>query len=150
MISDYKLTDNSVVEEALNGYPASEWLANSSNFAQYRDEYISYCHYEDLRETEGQYRTPEEANIRVGNISPQSWSVRIPCWAAENGSKLVRIPRGQDVPDLPLPDGVTHVTLVKILKNITGTTIASSGIGQDVLADDAEHEFRTKFKHDIV
>ncbi|CAL2276807.1 unnamed protein product [Prunus armeniaca] len=41
-------------------------------------------------------------------------------------------------------------SLEEILKNITRTTIASSGIGQDVLADDAEHEFRTKFKHDIV
>ncbi|KAI5343074.1 hypothetical protein L3X38_010950 [Prunus dulcis] len=38
---------------------------------------------------------------------------------------------------------------IEILKNTSGTTIASLGIGQDVLVDDAEHEFRTKFKHDI-
>ncbi|BBH00695.1 RING/U-box superfamily protein [Prunus dulcis] len=80
----------------------------------------------------------------VGNISPQLWSVRIPCWAAENGSKLVRIPRGQDSLDLPLPAGVTHAKL----KNTSGTTIGSSGIGEDVIDDDAEHEFRTKFKAD--
>ncbi|KAL6270591.1 hypothetical protein ACE6H2_027502 [Prunus campanulata] len=57
-----------------------------------------------------QHRTPEGANIRVGNISPQAWSMRIPSWGADNGSKLVRIPRGQDSVNLPLPDGVTHVT----------------------------------------
>ncbi|BFG42026.1 hypothetical protein CerSpe_283000 [Prunus speciosa] len=57
-----------------------------------------------------QHRTPEGANIRVGNISPQAWSVGIPSWGADNGSKLMRIPRGQDSADLPLPDGVTHVT----------------------------------------
>ncbi|CAL9028803.1 unnamed protein product [Prunus brigantina] len=183
MFSDYKLTNELEVEEALNGYPASELLANSSDYAQYKDEYIRYRHYEDLLEAEGQHRTPEGANMRVGNISPQPWSMRIPCWAAENGSKLVRIPRGQDSLDLPLPDGVTHVTAeaateilernaglnavlfstsleasieirrlrqeIEILKNTSGTTIASSSIGQDVLADDAKHEFRTKFKHDI-
>ncbi|XP_020418002.1 uncharacterized protein LOC109948712 [Prunus persica] len=173
MLSDYKLTDESEVREALNGYPSSEWLANSSDYAHYRYEYIRYRHYEDLREAEGQDRNLEGANIRVGNISPQPWSVRIPCWAAENGSKLVRIPRGQDSLDLPLPAGVTHVTAeatteilelnaglnavlfstsleasieirrlrqeIEILKNTSGTTIASSGIGEDVLADDAEH-----------
>ncbi|KAI5316796.1 hypothetical protein L3X38_036503 [Prunus dulcis] len=164
MLSDYNLTDESEVREALNGYPASEWLANSSNYAHYRDEYIRYRHYEDLREA--------------------PWSVRIPCWEAENGSKLVRIPRGQDSLDLPLPAGVTHVTAeaateilqlnaglnavlfstsleasieisrlrqeIEILNNTSGTTIASSGIGEDVLADDAEHEFRTKFKADHI
>ncbi|XP_021802188.1 uncharacterized protein LOC110746290 [Prunus avium] len=177
MLSDYKLTDESEVEEALNRYPASEWLANSSDYAQYRDEYIRYRHYEDLREAEGQHR-------RVGNISPQALLVRIPSWAADNGSKLVRIPRGQDSVDLPLPDGETHVTAeaateilelnaglnailfstsleasieirrlqqeIEILKNTKGTTIASEDIGQDVLADDAVHEFRSKFKHDRV
>ncbi|XP_034197633.1 uncharacterized protein LOC117613095 [Prunus dulcis] len=184
MLSDYKLTDEAEVREALNGYPASEWLANSSNYGHYRDEYIRYRHYEDLREAEGEDRNLVGANIRVGNISPQPWSVRIPCWAAENGSKLVRIPRGQDSLDLPLPAGVTHVTAeaateilelnarlnavlfstsleasieisrlrqeIEKLKNTSGTTIASSGIGEDVLDDDAEHEFRTKFKADHI
>ncbi|KAH0991036.1 hypothetical protein GBA52_002519 [Prunus armeniaca] len=37
----------------------------------------------------------------------------------------------------------------EILKNTSGTTIASSDIGQHVLDDDAEHEFCTKFKYDI-
>ncbi|CAL2240491.1 unnamed protein product [Prunus armeniaca] len=50
MLSDYKLTNESEVMEALNGYPASEWLANSSDYAKYKDEYISYRHYEDLHE----------------------------------------------------------------------------------------------------
>ena len=50
MLSDYKLNDEAEVREALNGYPASEWLANSSNYGHYRDEYIRYRHYEDLRE----------------------------------------------------------------------------------------------------
>ncbi|CAL8149313.1 unnamed protein product [Prunus armeniaca] len=111
------------------------------------------------------------------------WSARIPYWAAENESKLVRIPRGQDSPDLPLLDGVTHVTPeaatelldliaglnvvlfstaleasveirrlrqeIEKLKNTSGTTIASSGLVQHVVDDDVEHEFRTKFKHDI-
>ncbi|BBG93376.1 nucleosome assembly protein 1 [Prunus dulcis] len=36
------------------------------------------------------------------------------------------------------------------LKNTSGTTIGSSGIGEDVIDDDAEHEFRTKFKADHV
>ncbi|BBH01103.1 hypothetical protein Prudu_011265 [Prunus dulcis] len=184
MLSDYKLNDEAEVREALNGYPASEWLANSSNYGHYRDEYIRYRHYEDLREAEGEDRNLGGAKIRVGNISPQPWSVRIPCWAAENGSKLVRIPRGQDSLDLPLPAGVTHVTAeaateilelnaglnavlfstsleasIEIsrlrqenakLKNTSGTTIGSSGIGEDVIDDDAEHEFRTKFKADHV
>ncbi|CAL8175664.1 unnamed protein product [Prunus armeniaca] len=144
-----------------------------------RDEYIRYRHYADLREVEEQHRTPERAKIRVANISPQLWSARIPCWAAENESKLMRIPRGQDSPDLPLPDGVTHVTaeaateLLDLIaglndvlfstawqasieirrlrqeNNTSGTTIASSGLVQHVLDDDAEHECRTKFKHDI-
>ncbi|KAH0976486.1 hypothetical protein GBA52_026205 [Prunus armeniaca] len=34
---------------------------------------------------------------------------------------------------------LVRLHFIEILKNITGTTIASSGIGQDVLADDAEH-----------
>ncbi|BBN67991.1 hypothetical protein Prudu_245S001200 [Prunus dulcis] len=182
MLSDYKLNDEAEVREALNGYPASEWLANSSNYGHYRDEYIRYRHYEDLREAEGEDRNLVGANSRVGNISPQLWSVRIPCWAAENGSKLVRIPRGQDSLDLPLPAGVTHVTAqaatemleliaglnavlfstsleasieisrlrqeIDKLKNTSGTTIGSSGIGEDVIDDDAEHEIRTKFKAD--
>ncbi|CAL9021557.1 unnamed protein product [Prunus brigantina] len=148
-----------------------------------RDEYIPYRHYADLREAEEQHRTPEGAKIKVANISPQPWSVRIPCWAAENESKLVRIPRGQDSLDLPLPDGVTHVTAEaatelldliaglnavlfstawqasieirrlrqenEILKNSSATTIASSGLVQHLLDDDAEHEFRTKFKYDV-
>ncbi|KAI5328249.1 hypothetical protein L3X38_027646 [Prunus dulcis] len=184
MLPNYKLNDEAEVREALNGYPASEWLANSSNYGHYRDEYIRYRHYEDLREAEGEDRNLGGAKIRVGNISPQPWSVRIPCWAAENGSKLVRIPRGQDSLDLPLPAGVTHVTAeaateilelnaglnavlfstsleasIEIsrlrqenakLKNTSGTTIGSSGIGEDVIDDDAEHEFRTKFKADHV
>ncbi|KAL6273122.1 hypothetical protein ACE6H2_023814 [Prunus campanulata] len=101
MLSDYKLIDESEVEEVLNGYPASEWLANSSDYAQYRDEYIRYRHYEDLRK------------------------------ATKNEHDRCYI-------------------VIEIVKNTTGTTIASSGIGQDVLADDAEHEYRTKFRHDIV
>ncbi|KAI5338688.1 hypothetical protein L3X38_017960 [Prunus dulcis] len=182
MLSDYKLNDEAEVREALNGYPASKWVANSSNYGHYRDEYIRYRHYEDFREEEGEARNLVGANIRVGNISPQLWSVRIPCWAAENGSKLVRIPRGQDSLDLPLPAGVTHVTAeaatemleliaglnavlfstsleasieisrlrqeIAKLKNTSGTTIGSSGIGEDVIDDDAEHEVRTKFKAD--
>ncbi|KAI5338519.1 hypothetical protein L3X38_017790 [Prunus dulcis] len=159
MLSDYKLTDESEVREALNGYPASEWLANSSNYAHYRDEYIRYRHYEDLREAETSLLSHGQCEYHA--------------WAAENGSKLVRIPRGQDSLDLPLPAGMTHVTAeaatkilqlnaglnavlfstsleasieirrlrqeIEILKNTSGTTIASSGIGEDVLDDDAEH-----------
>ncbi|CAL2255670.1 unnamed protein product [Prunus armeniaca] len=183
MLSDYKLTDESEVEEALNWYPALEWLAHSFDYGKYRDEYIRYRHYDELREVEGQHTTPEGANIRVGNISPQAYSVQIPSWALNNGSQLVCIPRGQDSAGLPLPNGVTHVTTQVateilelnvglnallfstsleasieirrlrqeiILKNTKGTTIESEDIGQDVLDDDAVHEFRSKFKHDIV
>ncbi|XP_016651033.1 PREDICTED: nonsense-mediated mRNA decay protein 2-like [Prunus mume] len=38
---------------------------------------------------------------------------------------------------------------IEKLKNTSGTTIASSGLIQDVVDDDVEHEFRKKFKHDI-
>ncbi|XP_034197981.1 uncharacterized protein LOC117613481 [Prunus dulcis] len=51
MLADYKLTNESEVEEAVNGYPASEWVApRSSDYADYRDEYIRYRHYDDLRD----------------------------------------------------------------------------------------------------
>lgn len=53
MLSDYTLTEESVVEEALNRYPNSEWLAKSSDYAKYRDEYVRYRHYEDFREAVG-------------------------------------------------------------------------------------------------
>ncbi|KAI5324152.1 hypothetical protein L3X38_033225 [Prunus dulcis] len=155
MLSDYKLNDEAEVREALNGYPASEWVANSSNYGHYRDEYIRYRHYEDLREEEGEARNLVGANIRVGNISPQLWSVRIPCWAAENGSKLVRIPRGQDSLDLPLPAGVTHVTteaatemleLIAGLNAVLFSTSLEASIEISRLRQ--EIEVRTKFKAD--
>ncbi|CAL9029532.1 unnamed protein product [Prunus brigantina] len=80
MLSDYQLIDELEFEEELNGYLASEWLANSSDYAQYRDEYIRYRHYADLCEAlQEQHQTPRGAKIRVANISPQPWSVRIPC-----------------------------------------------------------------------
>ncbi|ONI09437.1 hypothetical protein PRUPE_5G238200 [Prunus persica] len=51
MLADYKLSNESEVEEAVNGYPASEWVApRSSDYADYRDEYIRYRHYDDLRD----------------------------------------------------------------------------------------------------
>ncbi|BBH08319.1 hypothetical protein Prudu_020472 [Prunus dulcis] len=110
MLADYKLTNESEVEEAVNGYPASEWVApRSSDYADYRDEYIRYRHYDDLRDAEPQHSTPAGANV-LPRISPQPWLVRIPCWANQNGSKVVQIPRGQDCCVIPLPDGVTHVT----------------------------------------
>ncbi|KAI5354592.1 hypothetical protein L3X38_007487 [Prunus dulcis] len=110
MLADYKLTNESEVEEAVNGYPASEWVApRSSDYADYRDEYIRYRHYDDLRDAESQHSTPAGANV-LPRISPQPWLVRIPCWANQNGSKVVQIPRGQDCCVIPLPDGVTYVT----------------------------------------
>ncbi|BBN67276.1 Aminotransferase-like, plant mobile domain family protein, partial [Prunus dulcis] len=182
MLADYKLTNESEVEEAVNGYPASEWVApRSSDYADYRDEYIRYRHYDDLRDAEPQHSTPAGANV-LPRISPQPWLVRIPCWANQNGSKVVQIPRGQDCCVIPLPDGVTHVTaeaateLMELnaglnavlfstaleasieirrlreenerLKHTSGTGIASSGLAEDVVDDDAEHEFRTKMQHD--
>ncbi|BBN67452.1 hypothetical protein Prudu_80S000500 [Prunus dulcis] len=80
-----------------------------SDYADYRDEYIRYRHYDDLRDAEPQHSTPAGANV-LPRISPQPWLVRIPCWANQNGSKVVQIPRGQDCCVIPLPDGVTYVT----------------------------------------
>ncbi|CAL9018376.1 unnamed protein product [Prunus brigantina] len=85
ILLDYTLTEELEVEEALNGYQASECLANSSDYAKYRDEYIRYWHYDDLREAKTK-----------------------------------------------------------------ATTIASEEIGQDVLDDDAIHEFWSKVNDDIL
>ncbi|BBH00694.1 hypothetical protein Prudu_010744 [Prunus dulcis] len=160
-------------------------LDGPAGSAWYLGERVAMQSLGSTEPQEGEDRNLVGANSRVGNISPQLWSVRIPCWAAENGSKVVRIPRGQDSLDLPLPAGVTHVTaqaateMLELiswvecrtffnfigskhrdqsptardcesdkLKNTSGTTIGSSGIGEDVIDDDAEHEIRTKFKAD--
>lgn len=53
MLSDYTLTKESEVEEALNGYPTLEWLAKSSDYAKYKDEYVRCWHYENFREVIG-------------------------------------------------------------------------------------------------
>ncbi|KAI5344426.1 hypothetical protein L3X38_012303 [Prunus dulcis] len=160
MLADYKLTNESEVEEAVNGYPASEWVApRSSDYADYRDEYIRYRHYDDLRDA---------CEYRVG---PTRMEVN-----------LCGYPVAKIALDIPLPDGVTHVTaeaateLLKLnaglnavlfstaleasieirrlreenesLKHTSGTGIASSGLAEDVVDDDAEHEFRKKMQHD--
>ncbi|KAL6286493.1 hypothetical protein ACE6H2_010883 [Prunus campanulata] len=127
MLSDYKLTDESEVEEALNGYPASKWLANSSDYAQYRDEYIRYHHYEDLHEAITAKATTEILELNNG-LNALLFSTSL------EASIVIRRLRQE----------------IEILKNTTGTTIASSGISKDVLVDDAEHEYRRKCKHDIV
>ncbi|KAH0987692.1 hypothetical protein GBA52_014869 [Prunus armeniaca] len=75
MLSNYTLTKESEVKDALNEYPASEWLAKSSDYAKYRDEYVRYQHCEDFREAKRQPRNLEGAIIRVGNIAPHAWSV---------------------------------------------------------------------------
>ncbi|ONI14207.1 hypothetical protein PRUPE_4G269000 [Prunus persica] len=126
MFFDYKLIDESEVKEALNGYPASKWFANSSDYVQYRDEYIRYRHYEDLSEA-----VTAEAATKILELNAGLNAVLFST-SLEASIEIRRLRQE-----------------IETLKNTSGTTIASSGIGQDVLADDAEHEFRTKFKHDM-
>ncbi|KAH0980834.1 hypothetical protein GBA52_008011 [Prunus armeniaca] len=110
--------------EALNGYPASEWLANSSDYSKYKDEYISYRHYKDLREAVIVEAATEILELNAGlNVLLFSTSL-------EASIEIKRLRQE-----------------IEILKNTKGTTIASEDIGQDILDDDAVHEFHSKFKH---
>ncbi|CAL2277049.1 unnamed protein product [Prunus armeniaca] len=49
-----------------------------------------------------------EQGLTVGTIPPQAWLVRIPSFMNANESKLVRIPQGQEKPDVSLTKEVTH------------------------------------------
>ncbi|VVA36840.1 PREDICTED: LOC18784477 [Prunus dulcis] len=49
-----------------------------------------------------------EQGLTVGTIPPQAWSVRIPSFMNATESKLVRIPKGQENPDVSLTKKVTH------------------------------------------
>ncbi|CAL8152796.1 unnamed protein product [Prunus armeniaca] len=100
----------------------------------------------------------------VGNISPQAWSVRIPIWGADNESKLVRILRGQDSTNIPLLDGVMHVTTqvaTEILELNAGLNALLFSMSLEAsiktpMARDCESiqlhfiEFRSKVKDDIL
>ncbi|CAL2255720.1 unnamed protein product [Prunus armeniaca] len=91
----------------------------------------------------------------VGNISPQAWSVRIPIWGADNESKLVRILRGQDSTNIPLLDGVMHVTTqvaTEILELNAGLNalLFSMSLEASIRRLWQEIEFRSKVKDDIL
>ncbi|XP_034198049.1 uncharacterized protein LOC117613549 [Prunus dulcis] len=118
------LASDQEIKASLKGFNAEDWLAESTNYVLFRNEYVRYKHYPTVINNSAKEGVCSVGpNFQASEIKIPSWSVQVVGWGDANDCEVLDIPRGKSSTCLPLPEDVKYVsasTATELLDMISG------------------------------